>query len=130
MRFSCVTDVVSENDNKRIVDEFLETSRIYEQEGIVHPAYLQRLALRNAHASFLHATPPIYVSSEAENLSPARVGDRLDVSGTITRLWERNGHHYMESDQLVIANGARAVMRIRRTTIYQARGARISTQAS
>ena len=107
--------------NPQVVAEFLEPSNIYVDQGIVHPAFLQRLALKNAHASFSHATPPIYISARGQNFSPARVGEVLEVSGAITRLWERNGHQYMESQQLVIANRQRAVMLIDRTTIYQAR---------
>lgn len=121
MRFSSMAEEISANAAARQAEEFLETSPIYAQEGFIHPAYLQRLALRNAHASFSHATPPIYISTEGQHFSPARVGERIDVSGMINRLWERKGHHYMESEQLVIANGKRAVMLIRRTTIYQAR---------
>jgi hypothetical protein len=121
MRFTSIAEKVSASVAARQVEEFLESSPIYVERGIIHPAYLQRAALRNAHASFAHATPPIYVSTEGLHFSPARVGERIDISGAITRLWERKGHHYMESEQLVIANGERAVMLIRRTTIYQAR---------
>lgn len=123
MRFSCVAETVSTEANARQVAEFLEPSTVYAARGIVHPGWLQRLALRNAHASFAHATPPIYISTRGQHFSPARVGDLLEVSGAITRLWERKGHHYMASEQLVIANRERAVMRIDRTTIYQARTA-------
>lgn len=121
MRFTSITEQVSASVAARQVEEFLETSPIYVEGEIIHPAYLQRAALRNAHSSFAHATPPIYVSTEGQHFSPARVGERIDIPGAITRLWERKGHHYMESEQLVIANGERAVMLIRRTTIYQAR---------
>jgi hypothetical protein len=121
MRFSCVGESVSAEANARQVAEFLDPSPLYLAEGIVHPAYLQRFALKNAHASFAHATPPIYITAGGRNFSPARVGDQLEVSGAITRLWQRKGHHYMESEQLVIANRQRAVVLIHRTTIYQAR---------
>jgi hypothetical protein len=122
LRFSCVGETVAAESNLRHAAEFLEApDSLYATRGIVHPAYLQRMALKNAHASFAHATPPIYITAEGLNYSPARVGERLDISGEITRLWERKGHHYMESTQLVTANGERAVMLIHRTTIYQAR---------
>lgn len=121
MRFSCVAETLSAEANARIAAEFLETSPTYAQEGIVHPAFLQRLALKNAHASFAHATPPIYITTRGQHFSPARVGDVLEVSGVITKLWERKGHHYMDSEQIVIANRERAVMLIQRTTIYEAR---------
>ena len=123
MRFSCVAARVSAEANARIVAEFLETSPTYVEEGIVHPAFLQRLALKNAHASFAHGTPPIYIATRGQHFSPARVGDVLEVSGAVTKLWERKGHHYMDSEQLVVANRERAVMLIHRTTIYQARQA-------
>lgn len=129
MRFSCLAETVSAEANPRVAAEFLETSPLYASEGIVHPAFLQRLALKSAHWSFAHATPPIYITARGQHFSPARVGDRLEVSGAITRLWERKGHHYMESEQLVIANGERAVMLIHRTTIYQARKASAATES-
>lgn len=131
MRFSCVPETVTAQANARLAADFLEPSPLYADQGIVHPAFLQRLALKNAHASFAHATPPIYIAASGRHFSPARVGERLEVSGAITRLWERKGHHYMESEQLVIANRERAVMLIHRTTIYQARqGTGVEASAS
>jgi acyl dehydratase len=121
MRFSSVAESVTAEANAQRVAEFLDDSPLYAAQGILHPAYLQRVALKNAHASFAHATPPIYITAEGRHFSPARVGDSIEVAGAITRLWERKGHHYMESEQLVIANRERAVMLVRRTTIYQAR---------
>lgn len=121
MRFSSVSAVVSDSDNARHSREFTESTDFYVRTGYVHPAYLQRLALSNAHSSFAHPTPPIYIASTGQNFEPARVGETLDTPGIITRLWERNGHHYMRSTQLVLANESRVVMRIDRTTIYQAR---------
>ena len=121
MSFTSVSETVSGSDNARISKEFLEPSPFYEAQGIVHPAYLQRLALRNAHSSFAHSTPPIFISTDTTNFSPLHVGETIDTPGFITKLWERNGHHYMESEQLVVANGKRPVLLIRRVTIYQAR---------
>lgn len=123
LSFSSESEMVSADHNAQLVAEFRDPSRLYLERGIIHPAYLVRVALKNAHASFSHATPPIYIGAETQHYSPLRVGERIDVSGRITRLWERKGHHYMESDQLIIANGERAIMRVRRTTIYQARAA-------
>lgn len=124
MRFSAQPELLTPAQTAQAADEFFEPSPLYRDEGLVHPGYLQRYALRQAHASYAHATPPIYISAEGEHYAAARAGEPLNVSGVIQKLWERNGHHYMESEQLIIAGEPgrqRPVMRVRRTTIYQAR---------
>lgn len=121
--FTSITEEISRERNRELCREFLEPSSFYTDAGIVHPAYLQRLALRNAHTSFTHATPPIFISTDTQNFGALHVGETVDTPGFITKLWERKGHHYMESEQLVIANGERPVALIRRVTIYQARRA-------
>jgi len=126
LRFSAQPETVTPEQAARAAGEFFEPSALYRDEGIVHPGFLQRYALRQAHASFAHATPPIYIWTEGEHYAPARAGQPLNVSGAIVRLWERKGHHYMESDQLVVAGEPgreHPVMRVRRATIYQARRA-------
>ena len=120
-QFSSLSETVSDAQNILLNKEFLEPGAFYEQQGIVHPAYLQRIALRNAHSSFSHATPPIFISTDTDNFDSVKVGESIDTPGMITRLWERKGHHYMESLQLVVADGIRPIMLIRRITIYQAR---------
>lgn len=119
--FTCIPDTVSAERNRNLCAEFLEEHDFYQTNGIVHPAYLQRLALHTAHSSFAHATPPIFISTDTQNFGTAKVDEVLHTPGVIEKLWEKNGHHYMESTQLVLAAKVRPVALIRRVTIYQAR---------
>jgi hypothetical protein len=121
MRFSSVNAVVSEEDHRQSMDDFGETWPGFRVEGILHPGLLLRLSMRDTIASHTYTTPGIYVSSECQFLGLAHVGDRISSSGTVGAAYERKGHHYFESDQLLLANETRPIARIRRVSIYAAR---------
>lgn len=93
----------------------------YAAEGIVHPTHLQRVVARNSNTSLAMPTPPIFVEGFAQHFTAARIGDRLTSSGVVTATYERNGNHYYDSENLVIANGSTPVALIRRTAIYAVR---------
>jgi hypothetical protein len=47
----------------------------------------------------------------------------ISTSGQIINVYEKKGSHYMQSDQLVIANHTTPIALFRRTSIYAVRAA-------
>ncbi len=121
MRFSSVNQVLTPEEHRQSLADFGETWPGYFQEGIVHPGLLLRLGMRDTIASYRYPTPGLYVSSETRFLGLAHVGDRISSSGQVIGAYERKGHHYFESEQVLFANRDRPVARITRVSIYAAR---------
>jgi len=110
-----------------IHDDFLakigETLPIFAKDGVVHPDYLVGYTIREAIASYIKPTPGIHVSFTSQHFNLARVGDVISTSGQIINVYEKKGSHYMQSDQLVIANHKTPIALFRRTSIYAVRAA-------
>lgn len=108
-------------------DEYLakvsETLDIFSKGRVAHPGYLLSLSMREAIASYTKPTPGVHVNMSAQYFNLARVGDTLSTSGQITRVFEKKGNHYADSDQLVIANGVTPIVLFRRSAIYALRTA-------
>ena len=94
---------------------------IFPGDKVIHPSQMLSMCMREAIASYVRPTPGIHVDFKAEHFDVAHVGDTLSTSGHITGVFEKKGHHYMESEQLVIANGNRPLVLFKRTSIYAAR---------
>jgi hypothetical protein len=77
--------------------------------------------MHDATASYAKPTPGIHVSVTGEHFNIARVGDVLSTSGQIVRVFERKGSHYLEAEQLVVANHRTPIALFRRTSIYAVR---------
>jgi hypothetical protein len=77
-----------------------------------------RLAMGDTNQSFRFPAPVVLVSVEAQHFSTLKAGTRLATSGTIGGAYERKGRHYFDSDEVMIADGARVLARYRRTQIY------------
>lgn len=123
MPLSSVNEVMDAEAHRVSLRDFGEVWPGYVNEEIVHPGLLLRLSLRDAIESFHAPTPGVYVAAFAQHFGIAHVGDRLATSGRITDAYERKGNHYFESEQLLIADGARPVALFRRRSIYAARQA-------
>jgi hypothetical protein len=95
----------------------------YLGEGLVHAGYLMRRAVRDGVLSFTYPTPGIFVSGWTQHFALAHVGDKLATAGRVTANYERKGQHYFDTEQVMIANGARIVAMFRRSSIYAARRA-------
>src|SRR5262249_39125354 len=94
---------------------------VYRRKGILHPYAFQRLTTWDFMESWKFNTPGIHVSGWTQRYALARIGDVLSSSGRVTAVYERKGHHYMDTDQLVVANGVTPVALVKRSMIYQAR---------
>jgi hypothetical protein len=111
--------------NDAAIDDFLdkasEKSALYRTERLLHPFALQQLTTWDWIYSHSADTPGIHVSGWTQHLGLVRSGDRLIGPGKITALYERNGHHYVDTEQVVIANGTTPVALVRRAVIYRPR---------
>lgn len=99
-----------------------ETLPIYRDQGIAHPGYL----LRNANwilVANVKLGPWIHVGSEVQNFSTARDGERISTRGRVQVAYERKGHRFVDLDLLMLADGARPLLRVLHTAIYQPRQA-------
>jgi len=110
-----------------IHDDFLakigETLPIFTRDNVIHPDYLVGYTIREAIASYIKPTPGIHVSFISQHFNLAHVGDVISSSGQIINVYEKKGSHYMQSDQLVIANHKTPIALFRRTSIYAVRSA-------
>ncbi len=113
-------EVTAEAHAQSLAD-FGETYAGYREQGIVHAGLLLRTCIGDANSSRRYPTPVILVAAAAQHLGVAHVRDRLAMSGKVTRSYERKGHHYFDSDELLIANRQRPIGYFRRTSIYAAR---------
>jgi acyl dehydratase len=105
------------------LDKVGETLLIFVKDKVAHPGYLLGFTMREAIASYIKPTPGIHVSVIAQHFDIAHVGDVISTSGQIIDVFEKRGSHYMQSDQLVIANHKTPVALFRRTSIYAVRAA-------
>lgn len=96
---------------------FGETEPIYAAKGIAHNGCLMRLAMFDTNACFRFPAPVILTEAGARTFAPVRIGQRIATRGKVLRVWERNGRHYFESEEWMLANGKVAAV-FRRTTIY------------
>ncbi len=108
----------------RYADEVGEPLSVYRGAGAVaHPGLVLQQANR-ALSENLRLGPWIHVASDLAHCGLARAGDRLSARGRVARLFERKGHRYVELDVLVVADGARPVLHVRHTAIWQLQGGR------
>lgn len=91
--------------------------------GAIHPFVYQHLTSHDAISSFIYSTPGIHVSGDTQMLRWVEPGVTLRSSGHVTNVYERKGHHYFETAQLVQTAEGEPVALCRRSVIYKAREA-------
>lgn len=89
--------------------------------GSIHPVAYQHLTSFDAISSFRYSTPGIHVSGDTQMLDWAEPGETLSSSGRVVAVYERKGHHYFDTEQLVQTADGRTVALCRRSVIYRAR---------
>lgn len=101
------------------LDAIGERLALYRDDSVAHPGLLLRLVnlllMRNVALG-----PWVHTSSECRLLGPARLPAAMEVRGTVTELYERNGHSYVRYDALVTADGV-AVLEADHRAIYRLR---------
>ena len=99
------------------LDAIDEPAALYRDEAVAHPGLLLRLVnlllMRNVALG-----PWVHTSSDCRLLGPARLPAAVTVRGTVTELYERNGHRYVRYDALVTADD-RPVLEADHRAIYR-----------
>jgi acyl dehydratase len=88
----------------------------------LHPAYLAGRMTPLFRHSYRYG-PAIHVRSQVQHLAPARTGGELVVGARLHDAYERKGHHYHESDCLMVAADGTEVALKRHTGIFRVAGA-------
>ncbi len=97
-----------------------ERDPIYLAEGLGHPGLLQRV-MNKVLVDNAILGPWIHVGSRMQLLSAARSGDELTARAKVTGNYEKKGHHFVELDALVVANGRTPLAHCQHIAIYQPR---------
>lgn len=94
-----------------------ERDPLYAAAGLVHPGTVLRICnWALAHSVRMGAW--IHAGSKVRNLAVARVGETLTGRAKVLDTYERKGHHLVDLDVLVVADGTRPVARVTHTAIY------------
>jgi len=112
-------DTFDADTAREYLDAISEAASIYRDQHIAHPGWLLRRA-NQVLAANVKMGPWIHVGSEVQLFDTARDGDLVRTDATVTREWERRGHHFVTLDVIVTAEG-RVVMRAAHTAIYEPR---------
>lgn len=112
------TVTIGEAEARAQLAEVRETLPIFEEQRVVHPGHLLRLA-DSVLAANVSLPPWMHVSSRALFFGTAGWGDRLSVRARVTALFEKKGHRFVQLDVLAI-RGTEPVMRVAPyTAIYR-----------
>jgi len=94
--------------------------------GSIHPYVYQHITSHDAIHSFVYSTPGIHVAGDTQMLGWAEPGLTLQSSGHVVAVYERKGHHYFDTEQLVQTVDGKPIAICRRTVIYKAREAKVN----
>jgi acyl dehydratase len=97
-----------------------ETDPVFGREGFSHPGLFQRV-MNKVLVDNAILGPWIHVGSKMQLLAPARSGDELTARAKVTGNYDKKGHHFVELDALVVANGRTPVAHCQHVAIYQPR---------
>src|SRR5262245_29400187 len=97
-----------------------ETDSTYAAEGLCHPGLLPRL-FNWALTHNVVLGPWIHVGSQVEHFAAVRIGDELSVRAKIVGNYARKGHHFVELDGVIVADGQKLIARVQHTAIWQPR---------
>jgi hypothetical protein len=122
-RYASEAVLVLPDVHAQMLEAFDETWAGYGQQGVVNPASLLTRVIRDRVATYNYPTPTVFVAAQAQHFNAARIGDKLASSGVVTKAYVQRGHHYVDADQLVIANGLKPIVLFHTTSIYALRQA-------
>jgi hypothetical protein len=111
-------------DNLAYLDAVAEPVALYRAEAVAHPGLLLRL-VNLLLMSNVALGPWVHTSSSCRLLGVCRLPAQVTVRGTVTDVFQRNGHDYVRYDALVLADGS-PVLEVDHTAIYRLAGERPS----
>lgn len=92
-------------------------------EGRVHPFVYLLLAAMHQQVGTKFTSPGIHYAAQLRMIEPAQPGDTLETVGKIVDIYERNGHHYFNAEQLIRTTQGQNVALSHNTVIYKTRSA-------
>lgn len=92
-------------------------------EGRVHPFVYMLIAAMHQQLGTKFSSPGIHYATRLRMINPARPGDTLESVGKIADVYERNGNHYFDAEQLIRTTEGQDVALSRNTVIYKTRAA-------
>lgn len=117
MPLTTAGNILSEAAFRESLSAFGEHHPLYSDRRFVHSGCLMRVAMGDTNNSFKSPSPIILVSAEAQHFATVRPGQRLETAGQVTAAYERNGKHYFDSEEFLLADGTLSA-RFNRTSIY------------
>ncbi|WP_459981684.1 hypothetical protein [Nocardioides sp. AN3] len=121
VRLSIGPRQISRADSAAYLAAVDEGDSLYAEHGIVPPGLLLRLCHRLVDENVVLG-PWIHTWSRLRSLAPARVDSRFTALATVKRNEVRKGHHYVELDAFLVANGE-PVAAVAHEAIYRLRSA-------
>ena len=94
-----------------------ETETLYLKEGLAHPVIIARTGNWAMNHNVVLG-PWMHVGSKLQHFAAVHIGDELSARARITANYEHKGHHFVDVDVLVLANGLTPVARIAHTAIW------------
>ncbi|MEE9279267.1 MAG: hypothetical protein V3V67_03745 [Myxococcota bacterium] len=85
---------------------------------VLHPGWIAGVMSPLVHHSYDYG-PSIHARSHIQHLARARAGQTLTVAAHMVRTYTRKGHHYHETDGVIIDETGHDLAYIRHTTIFQ-----------
>ena len=92
-------------------------------QEVVHPFIFLNISTMHQHHSLSFPTPGVHAATEVQMLAPAKLGETVESVGRISKLYERKGHQFFESEQLIRTVDGRSIAMVRNTVIYRIRDA-------
>ena len=88
----------------------------------VHPFVYLLVAAMHQQVGTKFTSPGIHYAARLQMIEAAKCGDTLETTGKIVDVYERNGNHYFEAEQLIRTVEGRNVALSRNTVIYEIGG--------
>lgn len=88
----------------------------------LHPAFIAGRMTPLFRHSYLYG-PAIHARSQIQHLAPAHAGQTLTVAARLFNAYERKGHHYHESDCVILGADGTELVAKRHTGIFKVAGA-------
>lgn len=85
--------------------------------AIAHPGCMVRLTMFDVLSSYKFPLAPVFTSVETQNFAVLKAGSIVSTSAQITKVFERNGKIFFESEEFLVADRSVIIARHLRTNL-------------
>ncbi|MGY6706078.1 hypothetical protein [Roseinatronobacter sp.] len=112
--------------NERVIDDdTLKVSRmamgnalpVFVDNRIAHPGCMVRLTMFDVLSSYKFPLAPVFTSVDTQNFAVLKAGSMVSTSAQITKVFERNGKIFFESEEFLVADRSVVIARHLRTNL-------------